>query len=381
MATVRRRVLVGAVAAMIPAAVTIVALQGGSVRGVADIPGPEVPEASEVDWIGRLEAVRDELTSARGAFFSGTLVDVTETDGVGLASTLVVENVIALWRATGPGETDPGSVTVEVVTLPDLDRAAMAELELPADIDFALDADGSLRLLGLVDPGADGVLYVDLPDSASGPMFLEPAGDLLIDHGYIAPRIADACNPSGAMEFSDHRSAILGVLSTSAGETIDPYAVAAALVEEAPEFRDPVTGASVEAAVNDVGRQLLGGVEAAEVVVRGQVPLQVQLPKSSLLDVAVFVGSDSGSVLGFIHRDPEVVGGRASDEELTVMIEISPPAGVEDVMVYVRDADNDFTCSTPDESLLATIPNEAFGDSLRARLDLTSGAVELVAGF
>lgn len=343
-------------------------------------------EDLDIDWLGTLENERDQMRAEGGAFYTGTLIAVATVDGAStdpvtgrakLATELTVEDLAVLWGTPESTPTGSGAWSVDVTQLSRIDRATIGGLQVPATIDIGVVPTRGVVLFGVVG-GNGGEDYVDLPNTGSGAVFLDVVAKSLISHGYVREQTDDICNPNERLQFDHGRPGILAVLETVPTEAQDHSGEADQIASEAGPFTDPVTGDPVEPAINDITRQLREGVDPARIVTRGQVPMLVRWPDTQTPDVAVFVAAESGAVLGWVHRDPEVLGQREPGEKPEALLEISPPAQGEGVHVYLRPTESNFECPIGGEQPFATIPAAAFGDSQRAQIDLETGNVTLM---
>ena len=348
--------------------------------------GAQAPfEDLDIDWLRTLENERDQMRTEGGVFFTGLLTDVTTVDGAStdpvtwrakLATELTVEDQVVLWGTPESTSTGSGAWSVGVRQLSRIDRATIGALEVPATVDIGVVPTRGVVLFGVIG-GDGGKDYVDLPNTGSGAVFLDVVAESLISHGYARQQTVDICNPNERLRFEHGRPAILAVLETDPTESRDHSGEADQIASEAGPFTDPVTGDPVEPAINDITRQLREGVDPTRVVTGGQVPMLVRWPDKPMPDVAVFVAAESGAVLGWVHRDPGVIGQHESTEAPEALLEISPPAQGEDVHVYLRPNESTFECPIRGEHPFTSIPAAAFGDSQRAHIDLETGDVTL----
>ena len=342
-------------------------------------------EDLDIDWLGTLENERDQMRAEGGVFYTGTLTAVATVDGAStdpvtgrakLATELTVEDLVVLWGIPESTSAGSGAWSVDVTHLSRIDRATIGTLQVPATVDIGVVPTRGVVLFGVIG-GNGGADYVDMPNTGSGAVFLDVVAKSLISHGYKKDQTVDICNPIERLRFEHGRPAILAVLEIVPTESGDHSGEADQIASGAGPFTDPVTGDPVEPAINDITRQLREGVDPTEVVIRAQVPMLVRWPDKPMLDVAVFVAAESGAVLGWVHRDPGVVGQREPGEKPETLVEISSPSQGEGVHVYLRPSESNFECPIRGEQPFATVPAAAFGDSERAHIDLETGDVTL----
>ncbi len=329
--------------------------------------------ATSASNVARVIGLHDDMVEGQLSLIDATLLQATAS-GNDVAYRYTPLGVA--WSAAGSAL--PSATTAWSRNLPEADLSYLQSAVLPKPVLMVVAATGEVLGIAPESTPAGELLAVN----PTGVIYLGDVAQELSGGSDNPTRSPNHCASPGAAlpAVASPRAALLrylnalGTTSQAAQQARQQQLVstAEALVQNAPNFRDPVTGDSVAVSPNGVLAQLQAGVAPTSVVLAPSIPVRVSLPTTDSTDVLVFIDTVSDDVLGWIGLSelPRDTNGAVTGS--TVDIEIAPPA--HDVRVVTRSSEGNFDCKgSNDGQVLMTVPHEIVaGQCQRAELDVAT---------
>lgn len=341
-----------------------------------------------IDPLGMLSWAHQRMVDVGGAMVLGH-VEGVKTSSNGVEGVVVSDRVLFRIDSEGlPALTSDltngrGVLPFQAGSLGKNETAAIGQMRPTLPVIALLADDGELLGIAPAEPEDYQSVATGMIDD-EGPLFLVEALQSLALHG-IPPLPGNGlCDPYLSGETKPIDDTPVSVLlqyfqllgSRTRFELVEQLATADQivedLIEEAPPFTDPVLDVLVPLAVNDLTRQVEGGVATPSFNPTYPVGIVLAGDPNEAASLLVFV-DDNDRVFAWLNLAPSYYTDAAGIDRLnsTLSAYIEGPTGGSQTRLYLRRAEDNIDCPpAADETPVMTIPNELLFGSSRALIHL-----------